>query len=114
MLRVLLPTVALLASFTTSPARAVEYNGICEASAGAFIDNTHFVVASDETNRLQLYERGNPKPIGDGIDMESFTSFDKSDLEGAQALADTLRRRCRLQQQARGPLRRQRRPSACQ
>ena len=90
MLRVLLPTVALLASFTTSAVRGAEYNGICEASAGAFIDNTHFVVASDETNRLQLYERGNPKPVGDGIDMESFTSFDKSDLEGAALIGDRV------------------------
>ena len=90
MLRVLLPTVALLASFTTSAVRGAEYNGICEASAGAFIDNTYFVVASDETNRLQLYERGNPKPVGDGIDMESFTSFDKSDLEGAALIGDRV------------------------
>ena len=38
----------------------------CEASAGAFIDGTHFAVASDETNRLQIYERGKPEPIGNG------------------------------------------------
>ena len=87
--------IALLAVFVASdacPKQAwgMEYAGICEASAGAFIDNTHFVVASDETNRLQLYERGNPKPIGDGIDMESFTSFDKSDLEGAALIGDRV------------------------
>jgi hypothetical protein len=90
MLRILLVTAASLASFIACAARAAEYTGICEASAGAFIDNTHFVVASDETNRLQLYQRGDPKPIGDGIDMESFTSFDKSDLEGAALIGDRV------------------------
>src|SRR5213592_1577343 len=67
-------------------ARAFEYNGLCEASAGVFVDAKHFVVASDETNRLQLYERGKADPIGSGIDMEAFTSFDKSDLEAAAAI----------------------------
>jgi hypothetical protein len=90
MLRILLPTAALLASFVGSAVRAAEYNGMCEASAGAFLDDTHFVVASDETNRLQLYERGNPNPTGDGIDMAGFTSFDKSDLEGAALIGDRV------------------------
>jgi hypothetical protein len=35
-----------------------EYKGICEAPAGAFIDSTHFAVASDETNRLQICGAG--------------------------------------------------------
>src|SRR5689334_991375 len=55
--------------FAASGAGAFEYKGICEASAGAFVDDKHFVVASDETNLLQLYERGKADPIGDGIDM---------------------------------------------
>ena len=56
----------LLAAFAASGAGAAEYKGICEASAGAFIDGTHFAVASDETNKLQIYERGKPQPIGNG------------------------------------------------
>ena len=88
--RGLLPTAMLLAAFTASGAGAAEYKGICEASAGAFIDSTHFVVASDETNKLQIYERGKPQPIGNGIDMETFTSFDKSDLEAAAVIGDRV------------------------
>ena len=88
--RGLLPTAMLLAAFTASDAGAAEYKGICEASAGAFIDSTHFVVASDETNKLQIYERGKPQPIGNGIDMETFTSFDKSDLEAAAVIGDRV------------------------
>ena len=70
MTRGLMP-IALLAVFVASdacPKQAwgMEYAGICEASAGAFIDATHFVVASDETNRLRIYERGEPEPIGSG------------------------------------------------
>jgi hypothetical protein len=71
-------------------AQVVEYKGLCEASAGAFIDGNHFVVASDETNKLQLYKRGNPAPIGAGVDMEPFTTFDKSDLEAAALVGDRI------------------------
>ena len=88
--RGMLPTAMLLAAFAASDASAAEYKGICEASAGAFIDGTHFAVASDETNKLQIYERGKPQPIGNGIDMEAFTSFDKSDLEAAAVIGDRV------------------------
>lgn len=87
--RGLLPAM-VFAALVASDAGAVEYKGICEASAGAFIDRTHFAVASDETNKLQIYERGKPEPIGDGIDMEAFTSFDKSDLEAAAVIGDRV------------------------
>jgi len=91
MTRGLLPkTMLLLAVFATPDAGAMEYKGICEASAGAFIDSTHFAVASDETNKLQIYERGKPEPIGNGVDMEAFTSFDKSDLEAAASIGDRV------------------------
>lgn len=85
-----LPAAVLIAAFTASGAGAVEYGGLCEASAGVFIDASHFAVASDETNRLQIYERGKPQPIGQGIDMEAFTSFDKSDLEAAAVIGDRV------------------------
>jgi hypothetical protein len=75
---------------TSSPVRALDYRGLCEASAGAFLDSKHFVVASDETNRLQLYERGKPAPVGNGIDLTGFTAFDKSDIEGAAAIGDRV------------------------
>lgn len=90
MSRGLLPKAMVFATLVASDAGAAEYKGICEASAGAFIDRTHFAVASDETNRLQIYERGKPEPIGSGIDMEDFTSFDKSDLEAAAAIGDRV------------------------
>jgi hypothetical protein len=89
MIRVLTP-IALLAAFAASDTQAMEYVGICEASAGAFINPTHFAVASDETNKLQIYERGKPEPVGSGIDMEDFTSFDKSDLEAAAVIGDRV------------------------
>jgi hypothetical protein len=82
--------VALLAAGAASGARAMEYRGLCEASAGVFIEATHFAVASDETNTLQIYERGKPDPIGPGVDMEDFTGFNKSDLEGAAAIGDRV------------------------
>jgi hypothetical protein len=83
-------TLMLGASQAQAQSRIVEYKGLCEASAGAFIDANRFVVASDETNKLQLYKRGNVTPIGAGIDMEPFTSFDKSDLEAAALVGDRI------------------------
>ena len=85
-----LPAAILLSAFTASGAGAAEYKGICEASAGVFIDASHFAVASDETNVLRIYDRGKPDPIGSGIDMEPFTSFDKSDLEAAAVIGDRV------------------------
>jgi hypothetical protein len=88
--RMLAATGAIGLMFAASTAGSFEYKGLCEASAGAFVDDKHFVVASDETNRLQLYERGKPDPIGKGFDMGPFTSFDKSDLEGAAVIKDRV------------------------
>ncbi len=83
-------TTAMVLAFLVSAPHAAEYRGLCEASAGAFLDDKHFVVASDETNVLQLYERGKPTRIGNGIDLTGFTTFDKSDLEGAAVIGDRV------------------------
>jgi hypothetical protein len=88
--RMLAATGAVGLMLAASTAGSFEYKGACEASAGVFVDDKHFVVASDETNRLQLYERGKPVPIGKGFDMQPFTSFDKSDLEGAAVIKDRV------------------------
>jgi hypothetical protein len=71
------PIVALmLGSFAATSASAIEYKWLCEASAGAFSDDTHFAVASDESNRLQIYQRGKPDPIGSGASQRKFRSID--------------------------------------
>lgn len=86
----LVVTFAVSVAHAQTQPQVVEYKGLCEASAGAFIDSDHFVVASDETNKLQLYRRGTPAPVGAGFDMEPFTSFDKSDLEAAALVGDRI------------------------
>ncbi|MBY3150695.1 DUF3616 domain-containing protein [Rhizobium laguerreae] len=60
----------------------IHYKGLCEASAATYIDNDHFVVASDETNILRLYTR-NDKSVGVPLDFEHPSGFDKSDIEAA-------------------------------
>ncbi|MDR9777406.1 DUF3616 domain-containing protein [Rhizobium hidalgonense] len=60
----------------------IHYKGLCEASAATYIDNDHFVVASDETNILRLYTR-NDKSEGVPLDFEHPSGFDKSDIEAA-------------------------------
>lgn len=85
----ILSVFAAVAAFMASDATAFEYKGLCEASAGAFLDDTHFAVASDGTNLLQIYERGKPDPVG-SADMRKFTSSDKSDLEGAARIGNRV------------------------
>ena len=65
------------------------YRGMCEASAAAFIDETHFAVASDETNVLRLYTRPDDS-VGTGLDLTGFTGFNKSDIEAAARIGDRV------------------------
>ncbi len=70
-------------------AEASRYHGLCEASAAAYLDEKRFAVASDETNRILIYERGRPEWI-DVVDFEEFTGLDKSDLEGAAVVGKRI------------------------
>src|SRR5262245_38608972 len=69
-----------------SHAEPFKYFGVCEASAAAVIDETHFVVASDDLEFLTIYERGmsglptKPHPI----------PFHVTDIEGAARIGDTV------------------------
>jgi len=83
--------VALAAIITpafSGPA-TTEYRGICEASTGAYVDPEHFLVASDETNVVRLYRRGAADPVMK-VDLQAFTGYDKSDLEGAARIGDRV------------------------
>ncbi|MBY3122611.1 DUF3616 domain-containing protein [Rhizobium laguerreae] len=67
----------------------IHYKGLCEASAATYIDNDHFVVASDETNILRLYAR-NDKSEGVPLDFQGTSGFDKSDIEAAARDGETV------------------------
>lgn len=82
----ILAATAIGLMLATSGASAFIYKGLCEASAGAFLDDKHFVAASDDTNVLQIYERGKPDPIGE----VPVTSFEQSDLEAAAVINDRV------------------------
>lgn len=90
-MRFISPIIAL--AFSSSPSfaddGATKYKGICEASAGAYVNADHFLVASDETNVLRLYKRGASEPVGK-VDLQRFIGFDKSDLEGAAKLGERI------------------------
>ena len=81
--------MALAVSPTFAGPAVTEYRGVCEASAGSYIDSDHFLVASDETNVLRLYKRGSSVPVRT-VDLQGFTGFDKSDLEGAAKIGDRV------------------------
>lgn len=60
------------------------YEGVCEASAAAVLDESHFAVASDETETLTIYERGKPTPVA------TFLHPEVTDLEGSARIGDTV------------------------
>jgi hypothetical protein len=68
------------------------YRELCEASAAAALDSRHFIVASDETNRLRIYKRGDAKPVGEHK-LAQFLNADPdkgSDLEGAARIGKRI------------------------
>lgn len=71
---------------TTEP---VEYSGICEASAAVALDDSHFAVASDETNTFQVYRRGIADPVR-ALKFKSFIGSEKSDIEAAARIGDIV------------------------
>lgn len=62
----------------------VRYEGVCEASAAAILDGTHFAVASDDLDHLTVYERGIPA-AGPTIPVSGVT-----DIEAAVRVRDTI------------------------
>ena len=73
---------ALSVTNTANAATIHVYRGLCEASAAVFVDGQHFAVASDETNVLRIYSRGDTT-VGIESDFRDFSGHDKSDLEAA-------------------------------
>ncbi|MDP3689611.1 DUF3616 domain-containing protein [Bradyrhizobium sp.] len=72
-----------------NPAAQFEYKGLCEASGAAALDDHHFAVASDETNVILVYRRGSTDAVG-RLDVEPFTTFDKSDIEAAARIGSRI------------------------
>jgi hypothetical protein len=60
------------------------YNGLCEASAAAVLDDVNFAVASDDSETLAIYRRGQAEPIAT-VEHKAVT-----DLEGAARIGDTI------------------------
>lgn len=79
----------LIATSAAAQAATTTYKGLCEASAGTYVDADHFVVASDETNVLRLYKRGDTSE-GVGLDFQGPTGYDKSDIEAAAKSGDMI------------------------
>jgi len=69
------------------------YRGLCDASAVAWIDPEHFVVAEDERNELRVYRRAQPDAVG-VIALDDFLEVDaahpEADLEAAAVLGDEV------------------------
>lgn len=83
-----IPSLGILPVTDAAP-QTVDYIGICEASAAIALDETHFVVASDETNTFQLYRRGIARPIRP-IKFKKFIGHERSDIEAAARIGDRV------------------------
>jgi hypothetical protein len=77
---------AAAAAVWAMPAAAepFRYEGVCEASAAVALDDTHFVVASDDLEHLTVYERGKASP-GASVELDDVT-----DIEAAARIGDTI------------------------
>ena len=49
----------------------VQHAGLSDASAGIALDDSHFIVANDEHNRLVVYRRGLVQPVHE-VDVGGF------------------------------------------
>ena len=81
----LIMIAALSGAAAAIAAGAMRYEGMCDASAAVAIDARHFIVASDEDNRLRIYRRDEPRVL-EVVALQAFlgTAEDgESDLEGA-------------------------------
>ncbi|CAN7369959.1 DUF3616 domain-containing protein [Pararhizobium sp. LjRoot238] len=83
-----IPSLGIL-PVADAQAEPVDYIGICEASAAVALDDTHFVVASDETNTFQIYRRGIAKPVR-ALKFKTFIGSEKSDIEAAARIGDKV------------------------
>ena len=66
--------------------------GICDASAAIVIDDTHFLVACDEDNKLRVYNSQHPSTPVASADISGYFAKKnaESDIEGAALLGDTV------------------------
>lgn len=67
------------------------YWGMCDASAGVALDDSHFAVADDESNLLRIYKRGEPAVVREH-DFSKFLDAKRgeTDLEGAARVGDRI------------------------
>ncbi|HEU0081767.1 MAG TPA: DUF3616 domain-containing protein [Bradyrhizobium sp.] len=86
----------LFAAALSAPVHAqapVTYRGMCDASASIALGKDHFVVADDEANVLQIYRRGQPDPVSQGVELFDFlgtAADDESDIEGAARIGNRI------------------------
>lgn len=83
-----IPSLGIL-PVADAQAEPMDYIGICEASAAVALDDTHFVVASNETNTFQIYRRGTAKPV-QALKFKSFLGAETSDIEAAARIGDKV------------------------
>lgn len=83
-LNLALAGAALFGPYAAGAAEVTKFEGVCEASAAAILGDTHFAVASDETESLTIYQRGNPAPV------DQMSREDVTDIEAATRIGDVV------------------------
>ncbi|MDB5524852.1 MAG: hypothetical protein JWM58_2615 [Rhizobium sp.] len=57
----------------------VTYDGVCDASAGVALDDTHFVMADNNTNALRVYGFKGGKVSQPPFDLENYLGIERDD-----------------------------------
>lgn len=90
----LILTVLVLLLSNTAKAEVLEFGGMCDGSAGIALDDTKFIVASDEENVIRVYDSQNggvPLAVSENLSkLFKVDSSDEFDLEGASRFGDKI------------------------
>lgn len=103
-----LRVIAIVSLITTSGLAAAQaqiatYRGACDGSAAVALDQNRFVVADDDSNVLNVYQKGQPGALMElnlDVFLEAPTKkkpgpdgkpvFEEADLEGAARIGDRI------------------------
>ncbi|GEM_PF-207154 len=84
--------ILLLASSTF--AEETKFWGAADVSAAVFLDDSHFVVANDESNHLRIYQIDRPQSPVEQINLDSFLQAEpdspEADIEAAARVGDRI------------------------
>lgn len=69
---------------SSAASQAAKYGGICDASAAVALDANRFMVADDEHNILQIYDKNSPGKKPQSVNLRSIFPGEIKDAKGSE------------------------------